>query len=97
MTREQVLQSIVDYADYEADPTGERCQRFITSVRRLIVMTPQNEEIGGEYGSRKQYDLATLNQMLNSAMKFLATTSAYGTGSEGGQEQIIMGGVFDNV
>lgn len=96
MTKAQILQSVVDYADYEMDPTGERCQRFITSVRRLIVLTPQNEEIGGEFGSKKQYDLATLNQMLNSAMKYLATTSAYGTGSNGGQEQIIMGGVFDD-
>lgn len=95
MTRQQVLQSIIDYADYELDPTGERCQRYITSVRRLIVMTPQSDEIGGEFGSKKQYDLATLNQMLTSAMKFLATTSTYGTGSNGGQEQIIMGGVFD--
>lgn len=98
MTKNQVLQSIIDYADYETDATGERCQRYITSVRRLIFLTAQQERIGGEEGIIKQYDLVTLNSMLNTALKFLATTSNYGgVGSAGGQEEIIMGGVFDNV
>lgn len=96
MTRSQVLQSILDYADYETDATGVRCQRYITSVRRLIFMTTQHEQIGGENGLTKQYDLQTLNAMLNTALAYLATTSQYGTGANGGEEQIIMGGVFDD-
>ena len=96
MTREQVLQSVIDYADYETDATGVRCQRFITSVRRLIFMTPSHHQTGGEGGLTKDFDLATLNQNLNAALSFLATTSKYGTGANGGEEQIIMGGVFDD-
>ena len=96
MTKAQILQSIVDYADYETDPTGERCQRYITSVRRLIALTAQQEHIGGEMGIEKQYDIVTLNNLINTALKYLATTSKFGVGTNGGEEQIIMGGVFDN-
>lgn len=70
---DEILDDLLDNADFEEQASVSRAQKFVTAANRFLLLTPQQQQ---DQGSSIQMPLDKVENMLRRAQQFIEVKSS---------------------
>lgn len=67
-TVDEVIDDLIDYADFESVGSVSRAQTFVTAAKRFLILSPQQQS---DQGSSLTMSVAQIEKMMHRAQQFI--------------------------